>query len=164
MLVNVFEISQPSVIRMIHLGREKLEIIRYSWTSSFLGVVDVDRDQLFVISSEEKDEYSVLGLLNFDIKILDFLVYDIEKELTKIVILAMTNKCRKISRNIVVYSLDTARLEKVCLCVIELTSVLDCLAYGRTRNEIIVVPYLTKQFHFLQLSVCKRFPKIHTRE
>ncbi|XP_043274409.1 cilia- and flagella-associated protein 43-like isoform X3 [Venturia canescens] len=111
LVVNLSEISQPTICETIHLGREALGLLRYSWSTSLLGVLDVNRANLFVIS-DENHEYSVLGLLNFEIKIVDLLLYEIDDESPKIVVLATTNGARNISKNIVIYSLDTLQFEK----------------------------------------------------
>ena len=151
--MNISETSEPLILTIIHVQRETLNRIRYTWSGSFLAAADTLRAKLFIINPNEEAHNFVLGKLQISIEILDFLLYEVTAQSSKILVLARTNKALKCGRKIIVYYFNNVNLSEKCHCLIELPAMLDSLTYGRHKFEIIVVPYLSKQLHFLKIQV-----------
>ncbi|CAD1472325.1 unnamed protein product [Heterotrigona itama] len=170
LFIKLFPTSplRPRITRCVHLQREAVDRVKFSNKGNLLGAASSEIGRLFLLSvstAEPKErDYTklykmtsekVAAWLNFERKIIDFLIYEVDRDRAKVLLLADSNDSRA-GNEIVVYS---CRLfDRLFNCAkdadysIKLLSSFERLHHGRESScDIIGVPYLTKQLHRIEL-------------
>ncbi|KAF3429738.1 hypothetical protein E2986_05496 [Frieseomelitta varia] len=162
---------RPRITRCIHLQREALDRVKFSNMGNLLGAASSQIGRLFLLSvsiaePKERDDHArlykmtserVAAWLNFERKMIDFLIYEVDRDRAKVLLLIENadSNDSPAGNEIVVYSCRLFHRDNCANdadCSIKLLSSFERLHHGRESSyDIIGVPYLTKQLHRIEL-------------
>ncbi|KAK2579342.1 hypothetical protein KPH14_008293 [Odynerus spinipes] len=153
LLIDIFA-NVPKILTCFHLHTMSLDKMKFSNDGKLLGVANSRVGLIFVIGPNlNEGDSTVIRFIKTKIKIADFLIYDRNDDVTKILILPVTDINAMAGNKLILYRFITKEnFEEEIECVIDLLSPFKSLQYGHRRDiDIIGVPYLSKQLHRMEI-------------
>ncbi|XP_047366937.1 cilia- and flagella-associated protein 43-like isoform X2 [Vespa velutina] len=146
--------NKPKILRCYHLQNISLDKMKFSSEGKFIGIANSTVGRIFVIGKNINDgDSSSVGLFAPNIQITDFLMYDRNDDVIKILILLTTRTNVMTGNKLILYACNVkGYIEEKIECVIDLLNHFKSLQYGPRRNvDIIGVPYLSRQLHRMEI-------------
>ncbi|KAF7383888.1 hypothetical protein HZH68_014645 [Vespula germanica] len=146
--------NKPKILTCFHLDKISLNRMKFSSEGKFMGIANSTVGRIFVIGKNiNNGDLSFVGVLTTKIQIIDFLIYDRNDDVIKILILLMTRTNVMTGNKLILYVCKVKEnIEEKIECIIDLLNHFKSLQYGPRRNvDIIGVPYLSKQLHRMEI-------------
>nr|KAF7400221.1 hypothetical protein H0235_015958 [Vespula pensylvanica] len=153
LFINV-STNEPKILTCFHLDKISLDRMKFSSEGKFMGIANSTVGRIFVIGKNiNNGDLSFVGVLTTKIQIIDFLIYDRNDDVIKILILLMTRTNVMTGNKLILYVCKVKEnIEEKIECIIDLLNHFKSLQYGPRRNvDIIGIPYLSKQLHRMEI-------------
>ncbi|XP_072759720.1 cilia- and flagella-associated protein 43 [Anoplolepis gracilipes] len=146
----------PKIINCFHLYGDFLDRIKFSHHGELLGIGNSQTGKIFIIGKQfEQQPVNVLGLIEIDGYIADFLIYKRNNNRFEILVLATTNSSMaSIGGNkVIVYTCEVSnKFYTRAVCAINLSRPYRMLYHGTNKPlNILGIPSLSKQLHQMEI-------------
>ncbi|XP_029667223.1 cilia- and flagella-associated protein 43-like [Formica exsecta] len=148
--------SLPKIFNCFHLYGDVLDRIKFSHCGKFLGIGSSQTGKLFIIGKRfEQQPVDVLGFIEIDGYVADFLIYKRNNGRFEILVLATTNpSMASIGGNkVIVYTCEISNnFYTRAICAIDLLRPFRMLYHGTNKPlNILGIPSLSKQLHQMEI-------------
>ncbi|XP_036145766.1 cilia- and flagella-associated protein 43 [Monomorium pharaonis] len=154
-LIDITKVSLPKIFNCFHLYENFLDKIKFSCNGELLGIGNSQTGMIFIIGKRPKQQrIDVLGFIEINGYITDFLIYERSNDCFEILVLATTNPSIASigGEKVIVYtckiSIDFCPR---AVCMIDLLKPFRTFYHGSKSLSILGIPSLSKQLHQMEI-------------
>ncbi|KAG5310461.1 CFA43 protein, partial [Acromyrmex insinuator] len=154
-LIDIIKVSLPKIFNCFHLYGNSLDKVKFSDHGELLGISNSQTGIMFIIGKRYKQQrVNVLGFIEIDGYITDFLIYEKSYDCFEILILITTiPSMASIGGNkVIVYTCkNSIEFCTHAVCIIDISRPFKALYHGCKPLDILGVPSLSKQLHKMEI-------------
>ncbi|KAG5339959.1 CFA43 protein, partial [Acromyrmex charruanus] len=154
-LIDIIKVSSLKIFNCFHLYGNLLDKVKFSHHGELLGISNSQTGIMFIIGKRYKQQrVNVLGFIEIDGYITDFLIYEKSYDCFEILILTTTiPSMASIGGNkVIVYTCkNSVEFCTHAVCIIDISRPFRALYHGCKPLDILGVPSLSKQLHKMEI-------------